>query len=1130
MPKNRIKTHRRQLLSAFAAGFFILSVFWFLPALSAQLGGGLNRDGLISRVLHIENAAAGTAVGAKVEADARADAQKNAGGGIRGFIAKMIGALALLLISIEGGIIYFETEILMALMSYNGFVVSPAVNIGWTLMRDISNLFFVLILLVIAIGTILHIESYNFKRLLPKVIIMAVLINFSRTICGLIIDFAQVIMMTFAAAFAGIGGAGNLYKVLQIDKIIQAAQPAAEVAAGGPTAGTAYQDKPIELWEVAASAVLAVILLLIAIIVILVILVVIILRVVMLWLLVVLSPLAYIMAAFPQGQRYAQQWWQEFSKYVIIGPVLAFFLWLTFAIASGQGGIDTKEMGLDPAKVGQGTEEKNPSFLTAIGESQVMLQFIIAIGMLMGGLMITQQMGVAGSGFAGSMYNKIRGAGLSAAALPWKAAKRGISTGEKLLYGKTGIGLSPARVYRKMGERYAGWEKRMESEGAGAGLEKARGLIQSESKIPGLGAAKRALGVGGMYAAATSDAVQEFNSIRGIGHMLKIIFKGTSDAEEKKWHEDQKSLEDNNARKEKLTKVKDVTEKGKEELTGRSVENMMALDASMIASEKQKAIDVMPDHAGAYADMDALLNDLSPKDLDKLKKSAPGEIEGAGINVDAAGKATKGLSEDSEREKVKQVLARQQAEKLMKEGGTYVDAKGAVNQATAADFKKHGEEYYDKEKKRMDDELARLATPTGITDQQLVVRQRTLEDVDRQILKVLKEIKARGGTGIGDATDQEAQTVADLVAKGKDLGGTATASAMAGFERFGTGADLTTPVVKINHANVTKRGKAEEDELSKKNEIGQNRLEQLREDRRDLSQAATLATMAPARRQAEQTRIQGEVDAESLRIKAQDREVKSKAVHAPMGYEAMAALRAAEGEEMRKLPPEMEWTEIESELRSAQKLKNKSKMRALIKKAAMDANDNEVWNAFGYSSDAKGMRDFGDKVLVGEQGWNKQEMLKFMNDVAYINEDKGHKETARMVKMEGGTADWNSEAEHAAAIANENLKAASRAFLQNTNRLGFGGEMGGKFSLSLSGKLTLAGLGDGELQNRVARGEFNPSTLSKLATDAEGLRDMVSRGWLSQRTVDMIIREAQKKSISAGYGQLLSQAKRAGYE
>src|SRR3989344_3947956 len=172
MPKNRIKTHKHQLLSAFAAGFFVLAVFWFLPALAGQFGGASNHGGLVARVLHIENAAAqAPGVGAYNYSEEVAAAENNPSGkgtvvggensssSISDFIAMMIGGLANFLIWLEGGIIYFETEILMALMSYNGFVVSPAVNIGWTLMRDISNLFFVLILLVIAIGTILHIES-----------------------------------------------------------------------------------------------------------------------------------------------------------------------------------------------------------------------------------------------------------------------------------------------------------------------------------------------------------------------------------------------------------------------------------------------------------------------------------------------------------------------------------------------------------------------------------------------------------------------------------------------------------------------------------------------------------------------------------------------------------------------------------------------------------------------------------------------------------------------------------------------------------------------------------------------------------------------------------------------------------
>ena len=62
-------------------------------------------------------------------------------------------------------------------------------------------MFFVVVLLIIALATILNQEKYSYKTWLPKLILMAVLINFSKMICGLIIDVAQVVMMTFVNAF-----------------------------------------------------------------------------------------------------------------------------------------------------------------------------------------------------------------------------------------------------------------------------------------------------------------------------------------------------------------------------------------------------------------------------------------------------------------------------------------------------------------------------------------------------------------------------------------------------------------------------------------------------------------------------------------------------------------------------------------------------------------------------------------------------------------------------------------------------------------------------------------------------------------------------------------------------------------
>lgn len=336
------------------------------------------------------------------------------------------------IIRFEGWILVILTRIFIGIAKYNGFVNSPAVVTGWTLVRDVANMFFILVMLAIALGTILHIESYNFKRLLPKVLIMAVLVNFSRTICGLAIDFAQVIMMTFAVGFASIVGAGDLMATLHITEMLNA---------------SAHLDKDHSIdWSGAfVTGLLAVILLLVAVITVLVMVVVITMRMIMLWLLVVLSPLPFVLTAFPAGQKYAQQWTQEFFKYVIVGPVLAFFLWLSLAVSS-TGKLDgmindntvTSELSNENLQRGENfteytSQQRNTAVFTAIGNPDNFLAFLIGIGMLLGGLMITQQLGVAGGAFAGQMSSAIRQKGLSAILAPAKLGKWGAGLGASAL-------------------------------------------------------------------------------------------------------------------------------------------------------------------------------------------------------------------------------------------------------------------------------------------------------------------------------------------------------------------------------------------------------------------------------------------------------------------------------------------------------------------------------------------------------------------------------------------------------------------------------------------------------------------------------------------------------------------------
>lgn len=316
-------------------------------------------------------------------------------------ISVAVGAIFYYIILVPLGALFSVlVDILVWVAGYNNFIHASAVEKGWVIVRDFSNMFFVLILLIIAYATILHIESYQMKRLLPKLLIIAVLINFSKTLVGMIIDLAQVIVISFVNQFEEIGPT-NILHAMGADKLISLDQDVSEKKFTGH-------------WVVAAI-VLVCIMLFAANVVVLVLIVVLGIRIVMLWLLIVLSPIAFLASTLPQAQKYANQWWQTFGKYVLVGPLLAFFLWLSLSIM----GVGENNLEAD-IKAGGGVEgemivnKKDVKELSAISagvtealKGENILSFIIAILLLIAGLMLTQQMSIVGG-------NMVAGAGVGA--------------------------------------------------------------------------------------------------------------------------------------------------------------------------------------------------------------------------------------------------------------------------------------------------------------------------------------------------------------------------------------------------------------------------------------------------------------------------------------------------------------------------------------------------------------------------------------------------------------------------------------------------------------------------------------------------------------------------------------------
>ncbi|MGC9046608.1 MAG: hypothetical protein ACP5IC_00595, partial [Minisyncoccia bacterium] len=82
---------------------------------------------------------------------------------------------------------------------------SPVVNVGWPVVRDLTNLGFVLALILIAYSTMLRIENYTAQKLLVKLIAAAILVNFSFYIGAFIINFSNNLGMFFMNQITGQG-------------------------------------------------------------------------------------------------------------------------------------------------------------------------------------------------------------------------------------------------------------------------------------------------------------------------------------------------------------------------------------------------------------------------------------------------------------------------------------------------------------------------------------------------------------------------------------------------------------------------------------------------------------------------------------------------------------------------------------------------------------------------------------------------------------------------------------------------------------------------------------------------------------------------------------------------------------
>ena len=324
------------------------------------------------------------------------------------FAFLVIGQIAILFSDFAGWLLKWVISTNFIRLSYTNPAENPIIEAGLNITQGFVNMLLVLILIYIAMATILRLAGHETKKLLVTFIVVALLVNFAPVICGLIVDASNIVMNFFVSELAGLDTfTGNMSKIS-----LSSSYGYFNSWEQFNTPARSWTQLFLVIGVAAFNFGLGFALLLFA--------AIFVLRYIMIWLLVILSPLAFACYILPQTKKYFDKWWEQFLSWSFIGVTCGFFLYLGFHLVN-----IAPEKILPPA-TGAG------SIFNAI------LPYGVAIAFLVVGLIFGLQTSAAGASTI--ISNMKRGQKTSAKWLGGKIAQRGIRPALEKMRTKEAVG------------------------------------------------------------------------------------------------------------------------------------------------------------------------------------------------------------------------------------------------------------------------------------------------------------------------------------------------------------------------------------------------------------------------------------------------------------------------------------------------------------------------------------------------------------------------------------------------------------------------------------------------------------------------------------------------------------------
>ena len=193
---------------------------------------------------------------------------------------------------------------------------NSGIYLAWVIMRNISNVAFIVAFLVIIYSqlTSVGISNYGVKKMIPRLVIAAVLVNLSFTICAILLDLSNIAGYAFQDAFMGIKNTistvGENTSTWTWSEIISTALSNGALAVGAITFTTELLPMLVPAATLAGLTLLLILLIMAA-------------RQALIIILIIISPLAFVCYLLPGTEKWFKKWRDSFLTMLVFFPAFS---------------------------------------------------------------------------------------------------------------------------------------------------------------------------------------------------------------------------------------------------------------------------------------------------------------------------------------------------------------------------------------------------------------------------------------------------------------------------------------------------------------------------------------------------------------------------------------------------------------------------------------------------------------------------------------------------------------------------------------------------------------------------------------------------------------------------------------